>query len=373
MAKKETATIAIVNELNVPQVNTEELAAMLEVKLALGQPLMITGAMGIGKSSVLHQVAGRHNRKVRDVRLSQMTEVDLRGIPYSHNGMTHYAPPEELPHGEDNDDVLFLDEITSAHQSVQAPAYQLILDRRLGSYRLPKKASIVAAGNKISDNGVTFTMAGPLKNRFDHVELVLDFACWRSHAASEGWNPVVLAFLEEFKDKLMTHDPDAPEALAFCTPRSWGRVSKTMNESKLSDKYLDMAVASSIGSTISAVFRGYIDVAHRLPKALDIMADASRFTNQEFNLQEQYALSTSLNGALSYMVKNNDPAAEGARDQYFRFLTKTMNADMAVMTIRQGVKDYKIGMKNSEGFKQFSEKYGAIVKDVFSYSPKTEK
>ena len=365
----------IVNELNIPQVNTEELAAMIETKLALRQPLMITGAMGIGKSSVLHQVAAKQNRKVKDVRLSQMTEVDLRGIPYTANGLTHYAPPAELPHGEDNNDVLFLDEITSAHQSVQAPAYQLILDRRLGDYRLPKDAAIIAAGNKVSDNGVTYTMAGPLKNRFDHVELVLDFDCWRAHAATEGWNPVVMAFLEEFKDKLMTHDPDAPEALAFCTPRSWGRVSKTMNEAKLSDRLLDMAVASSVGSTIAATFRGYIDVSHRLPKALDILADHSRFTKQEFNLQEQYALSTSLNGALGHMVRNGEDkdVINKAQDEYFEFVTAAMVPDMSLMSVHQMVKAYGVKLHSGEGFSTFNKKFGSKVADIFNFAPKTAK
>jgi hypothetical protein len=57
--------------------------------------------------------------------------------------------------------ILFLDEITSAPPAVSAAAYQLILDRRLGEYRVPDRWAIFAAGNRQGDRGVTYSMPAP--------------------------------------------------------------------------------------------------------------------------------------------------------------------------------------------------------------------
>ena len=102
-----------------------------------------------------------------DLRLALMEPTDLRGIPYYNEktGQMMWAPPADLPTQELADQfeciVLFLDEMNQAPQSVQAAAYQLILNRRLGTYTLPDNVLIVAAGNRESDRGVAYRMPFP--------------------------------------------------------------------------------------------------------------------------------------------------------------------------------------------------------------------
>jgi hypothetical protein len=67
--------------------------------------------------------------------------------------------------------ILFLDEMNSAAPSVQSAAYQLVLNRKVGTYSLPDNVVIVAAGNREGDKGVTYRMPAPLANRFIHVEM----------------------------------------------------------------------------------------------------------------------------------------------------------------------------------------------------------
>ena len=87
--------------------------------------------------------------------------------------------PNELPSEEfaaQFDHItLFLDEMNSAAPSVQAAAYQLILNRKVGQYKLPDNVSVVAAGNREADKGVTYRMPAPLANRFIHLELAVNF------------------------------------------------------------------------------------------------------------------------------------------------------------------------------------------------------
>ena len=43
--------------------------------------LMLWGAPGIGKSSVIESVAKEHDLELIDLRISQLAPTDLRGIP----------------------------------------------------------------------------------------------------------------------------------------------------------------------------------------------------------------------------------------------------------------------------------------------------
>lgn len=66
---------------------------------------------------------------------------------------------------------MFFDELNLAAPSIQASAYQLILDGQLGEYELPRGWVVITAGNRLLDQAHTFEMPAPLRNRFTHVEL----------------------------------------------------------------------------------------------------------------------------------------------------------------------------------------------------------
>ena len=53
--------------------------------------------------------------------------------------------------------VLFLDELNSAPPSVQAAAYQLVLNGKIGQYKLPSNVKIVAAGKSVRQTVVLHT------------------------------------------------------------------------------------------------------------------------------------------------------------------------------------------------------------------------
>ncbi|PWB49295.1 MAG: ATPase, partial [Nitrosomonadales bacterium] len=160
-------------------------------------PVMLWGPPGVGKSQIIAEVAARHHAPVVDIRLSQMEPSDLRGIPFRVGDHVEWAVPAMLPdavrHGPVG--VLFLDEITSAPPSVSAAAYQLILDRRLGNYRVPDGWAIFAAGNRQGDRGVTYTMPAPLANRFSHFEVEANLDDWVAWAYHSGIDERLIAFL----------------------------------------------------------------------------------------------------------------------------------------------------------------------------------
>ena len=200
------------------------------------RPIFLWGPPGIGKSDIVGQITDElSNSHLIDIRLSLWEPTDIKGIPYfdSNTGTMVWAPPAELPSAEFAAQydwvVLFLDEMNSAAPSVQAAAYQLILNRRIGQYKLPDNVLIIAAGNREADKGVTYRMPAPLANRFVHLELTVSFDDWFQWAVVNRQHTDVIGYLTFAKKDLYDFDPKSPSR-SFATPRSWSFVSELIED-----------------------------------------------------------------------------------------------------------------------------------------------
>jgi MoxR-like ATPase len=174
------------------------------------RPVFMWGPPGIGKSDIVGQIThSLKNSHLIDIRLSLWEPTDIKGIPYysANDNVMAWAPPQELPTEEFAKQfdyiVLFLDEMNSAAPAVQAAAYQLILNRRIGQYKLPDNVLIVAAGNRDADKGVTYRMPAPLANRFVHLELAVDFDDWFQWAVDNDIHQDVVGYLFPSLSKTM--------------------------------------------------------------------------------------------------------------------------------------------------------------------------
>ena len=203
-------------------VSPNEAKAAIRKCLKKQRPVFMWGAPGIGKSDIVKQLGEESGREVVDVRLSLWEPTDIKGIPYYNStaNTMSWAPPAELPTDENSTAILFLDELNSAAPATQAAAYQLILNRRVGTYVLPKGVSIVAAGNRETDKGVTYRMPAPLANRFLHLELRVDFEDWHQWAVSNRIHEQVVGYVGFAKQDLYDFDPKS-SSRSFATPRSW--------------------------------------------------------------------------------------------------------------------------------------------------------
>jgi hypothetical protein len=242
-----------------------EVAEAIEVCMNTNRAMFLWGQPGVGKSSVISQVAETHGRKVIDVRLSQLESVDLRGMPQidKKTDRVHWISPEFLPRETDGPTILLLDEMNSGLPSTQAAAYQLVLDRRLGSYKVPDNCAIIAAGNRETDRGVTYTMPAPLANRFIHIDFEVNFQDWQKWAITTGIRSEVTSFLNFRPGLLNDFDPDKK---AFPTPRSWQFVSDTMTTNgKISPIVERALIAGSVGDGAAAEFAGFLKIYRDLP------------------------------------------------------------------------------------------------------------
>ena len=106
-----------------------------------------------------------------------------------------WFPPEFLPTADQPQGVLFLDELTAADQRLQISAYSLILDRRVGHYRLPDGWQVVAAGNASFHGAVSHDMGTALADRMFHFYVQAAVDAFLDHALAQGFAPAVMAYL----------------------------------------------------------------------------------------------------------------------------------------------------------------------------------
>ncbi|WP_293909810.1 MoxR family ATPase [Deinococcus sp.] len=238
------------------------LTALVEQALPLST--MIWGPPGVGKSSIVAQIARANNLEFVDVRLSQLAPTDLRGLPVADSdghggGVSKWYPPEFLPTGGRG--ILFLDEVNMAPPTMQGMAQQLILDRKVGSYDLPPHWFVWAAGNRKEDRASVFDMPAPLANRFLHLTVRSDFDSWRSYALGRGLHEQILAFLT-FRPELL-HRLDSTQP-AWPSPRAW-EMASTLHRAGLD-------IAPAIGEAAGAEFMAFVRLYEQLPDLGEVLS-----------------------------------------------------------------------------------------------------
>lgn len=324
-------------------------------------PMFIWGAPGIGKSAAVKQAADELAIEFIDVRLSLLSPVDLRGLPYldKEKKKAMWFAPDFLPNGKNSEHgILFLDEMNLAAMSVMSAGYQLVLDRRLGEYVLPKGWIVIAAGNRAEDNSSVTKFPAPLANRFVHYEMQTPtMQEWSSWAMQKGLRSEVIAFLQKLPQHLYTH-PKAEER-TFCTPRSWEMASNLLD----CGSSIDAAVGVAIGTEFALFER----IFSKIPNIEDILKGKKVPPVPATELDILYATAVSL---VTLCEKDN----VGHIDNLVSYM-RTMPKDMQMMTIgllKRSTGDEMtmarlIGVQSSEGAKWREEN-----KDVFSMNEKAK-
>jgi MoxR-like ATPase len=221
---------------------------------------MLWGTRGVGKSSVVQQVAQHFGVPLVDLRLTTIEPVDIRGAIYADEvqGKTVWFPPEFLPAPGEPEGILFLDELTAADQRLQISAYSLILDRRVGHYHLPDGWLVVAAGNASFHGAVSHDMGTALADRMFHFHVQTAIDAFLEHALAQGFAPAVMAYLRVRPDRLDdTASQLANDHLVGASPRGWEDVSNVLR-SNLSERTQRLFVQGRIGAANAAEFFGVL-------------------------------------------------------------------------------------------------------------------
>jgi hypothetical protein len=252
------------NPMNIPPVSIATAKAALIEQYAdrtlRRRASMLWGTRGVGKSSIVRQVAAHCGVPLVDLRLTTIEPVDIRGAIYADDVLakTVWFPPEFLPTAEQPDGILFLDELTAADQRLQISAYSLILDRRVGKYQLPDGWAVIAAGNASFHGAVSHDMGTALADRMFHFNVQTVIDAFLAHAVDRGFAPEVMAYLKIRPDKLDdTQLQLANDHLIGASPRGWEDVSNVL-KSGLSQPAQRTFVQGRIGAANAAEFFGVL-------------------------------------------------------------------------------------------------------------------
>ena len=344
-------------------VSPNEAKRSLRKCIKIQRPVFMWGPPGIGKSDIVHQIGAEQEREVIDVRLSLWEPTDIKGIPYYNADMKSmtWAPPSELPTDPESTAILFLDELNSAAPATQAAAYQLILNRRVGTYVLPKGVSIVAAGNRETDKGVTYRMPAPLANRFVHIELRTDFEDWLMWATNNRVHEQVVGYVSFAKSDLYDFDPRSPSR-AFATPRSWSFVSELLEDDDLPEGTLTDLVAGAVGEGLAVKFMAHRKVAKQMPKPEDILAGKVLKCDIK-EISAMYSLTTSMCYELQEADKKKAKNWDEMSDNFFAFMMDNFPTELVVMGAKVALTNYGLPFDASKmkNFDRFHQKFGKYI------------
>lgn len=326
----------------------EELVFTIKMQEQTGSsvPMMVWGQPGAGKSDIIRSVGKMTNRPVIDIRLLLKDPTDLSGIPYiNSDGEMGFATPADLPVSDMKADelrvklhglkkelsaatsvaidklsdeeaaklvvlqnivtalvsridmtraIILLDELSSAPPSLQAAALQLVLDRMVGTYTLPKEVVIFAAGNRASDKTEHYEMPMPLRNRLRHIELYIDAEEWVEWAISAKVHPTVVGLIKA-KPMLLNGFQDALKNMqyAFATPRTCKQLSDVLyfsDEMKSSAKVIHNRVSSIVGTGTASAFMAHKKYVHSLPSPESIALGKEKKWNQDLDMSAAYTM-----------------------------------------------------------------------------------
>jgi hypothetical protein len=260
--------------------------------LQAGLVPFIQSSPGMGKSSIVRQVADHYNLHLIDHRLSTSAPEDLSGLPdfYVDDGGHRRAtfspfdlfPLTNTPKPKDKDGwVVFLDEANSATKLVQAASYKLVLDKMIGQQKLHPDVGIVMAGNLSTDRAIVTLLSTAMQSRVVHLKMVLNFEQWLEDVAIKfKYDERIIAYLMYKGEKaLMDFRPDHQES-TFCCPRTWEFMNALVKgkEYRTIDGVYQMAAktplyAGTITSGVAADFVQFTKVHETVVKIDDILRD----------------------------------------------------------------------------------------------------
>jgi len=289
---------------NIRTLSISQLAEAIELSVYTGDPLVILGPPGIGKTEIARQVASKLNLTY--------TEMLLAGRDIGDIMMPYVAPPEKvfneetgewqhlptrleihyspkIPHvGNTNftgPTLLNIDEFSGAKPMMQNVLLKVLDEWIIGEAELRQDVSIIATGNRSWDRAHTERLSAALGNRANIIHFEADAEFWINWGVSNNIHPLVLAWVKFDPSHLFAFDDKAFMAgdFAFPSPRSNKRLSNLMNakdQRPISTELFRGEVCGAIGQSLGIKFASFIAIQDRLPN-LDAIVNGEKQKHPE--------------------------------------------------------------------------------------------
>lgn len=285
-----------------PKTDTQLTALALAV--AANLPVLLWGQPGTGKTAALNQLAGGLDVPLETVIASVHEPSDFAGLPVigadpGRDGVPMAPPDWAVRLARHGTGIVFFDELSSAPPAVQAALLRVVLERQVGSLRLPERVRIVAAANPPASAADGWHLSPPLANRFVHLHWNHDprtvarglAGTWpqalvpavdpaRSASALARARGAISGFLT-VRPGLVHHLPGDAEARgrAWPSPRSWEMALRLLAVGHASGATADglaAAIVGAVGDGAGLELLTYLEHLD-LPDPDLVLADPSKF------------------------------------------------------------------------------------------------
>lgn len=213
-----------------------------EVPPSKQRPIMVLGAPGIGKTSIMEQLASELDLGLVSYTITHHTRQSAIGLPYiakrNYDGkeqmVTEYTMSEIITSVYDaiekqgkKEGILFIDEINCVSETLAPAMLDLLQNKKFGPHKIPYGWILVSAGNPPEYNRSAREFDVVTLDRLKVLNVEPDFDIWLKYAYKNLVHPAVIYYLSLKKQNLFKSEKIVG-GYSYITPRGWDDLSTAM-------------------------------------------------------------------------------------------------------------------------------------------------
>jgi len=241
----------------------------------------LVSAPGVGKTTAAAMVARLLGAQLRSIRLNNIAPEEVAGLQYidREGQRSTHLPPKWMPNpdGSDGPVLVFIDEITQAHDENRKAIMSALLERYLGDTNLPDNCHFMMAGNSAEDGTNVYEFDRATADRVGVIRIKTDVVAWcNDYAAENGIDISIVAFLRLRPDAFeMSAEAMKGDNVVAPSPRTWvavNRFIRTAVAKNRSAAAIDAGVKGKLGIEIGTAYMSVRDQALQLKSVEELLS-----------------------------------------------------------------------------------------------------